>query len=137
MSVPSYPGILSSKKESTHLEREDHLGMAHALVDAIRQRDRRIEDLERALIQERARTREEPVPDMFWNDGNPHEVASSSIFALVDEEWANGVVVIGDTLTIQQAVSLPTIKVRVVKGSEPYTVDYEVVEETETTEVPA
>ncbi len=68
------------------------------------------------------------APDMFWNSPNTWERAES-IFELVDRAWAYGNAEIGDTLTIQRAVRLEDIQVRVIKDPDsPYLVNYEVVQ---------
>jgi len=52
-------------------------------------------------------------PDMFWNDADP-EHGRDSIHEILDDEWGDGILSIGDTRVIQQAVRLANITVRVI-----------------------
>ena len=68
-------------------------------------------------------------PDLFWNDADP-EHCGDSIFELVDREWANGAIDVGDTMVVQRAVRLENITVRVIPDAKnPEYIDYEIVEE--------
>lgn len=69
-------------------------------------------------------------PDMFWNDADP-EMAEGSIHDVIDREWGDGSVTVGDVMEIQQAIRLPNIKVRLIESAEdgPDYFDYEVIED--------
>ena len=68
-------------------------------------------------------------PTMFWNDADP-EKSHDSIFEIVDEAWGEGSAGFMDTMTIQQAVRLPNITVRVISDPEdPEYPSYEVITE--------
>lgn len=66
-------------------------------------------------------------PDMFWNDADP-EHCGDSIFEIIDREWANGALVVGDTMIIQRAVRMENITVCVIPDAQnPEYVDYEII----------
>jgi hypothetical protein len=69
----------------------------------------------------------EPKPDMFWNDADP-ERSRGSIFQIVDDAFGDGSVSFGDVMTIQRAIRLPNVQVRVVPmADDPEYPDYEFV----------
>jgi hypothetical protein len=69
----------------------------------------------------------EPKPDMFWNDADP-ERSRGSIFQIVDDAFGDGSVSFGDVMTIQQAIRLPNVQVRIVPmADDPEYPDYEFV----------
>lgn len=70
----------------------------------------------------------EPVPDMFWN-ADDTEQSHDSIQDLVATAWSNDQAHHGTVLTIQHAVSLADIKVRVVEEEGGNSVTYEQVTE--------
>lgn len=68
-------------------------------------------------------------PNMFWND-NDQEVCHMSIHDVLDAEWRDGTLEIGDTRVIQQAVNVPKITVRVIEDENVFgEFDYEIVEQ--------
>jgi hypothetical protein len=70
----------------------------------------------------------ETKPDMFWNDADP-ERSRGSIFEVVDDAFGDGSVSFGDVMTIQRAIRLPNVQVRVVPmADDPEYPDYEFFE---------
>lgn len=73
----------------------------------------------------------EPVPDMFWNADDTDQ-SHDSIQDIVATAWSSDEAHHGTVLTIQRAVSLADIKVRVVEEGG-NSVTYELVQEDSTT----
>ena len=74
--------------------------------------------------------------NMFWNDADP-ERGHDSIFEVLDAEFGDGVLSIGDTRVIQCAIRLPNITVQVVADPEDEdSFDYEVIAASRTTPTP-
>ena len=65
-------------------------------------------------------------PNMFWNNDDP-ERCGDSIHEILDREWSNGTLEIGATLAIQQAMHMENCMVRVIKGEDEDSFDYEVI----------
>lgn len=66
--------------------------------------------------------------DMFWNDDDP-ETCGECIQEIIDREYGDGTVRIGDTMTIQQAIRLQNIQVRVIAAKDdPDSWDYEIID---------
>ena len=71
--------------------------------------------------------------NMFWNDADP-ERGHDSIFEVLDAEFGDGVLSIGDTRVIQCAIRLPNITVQVVADPEDEdSFDYEIIAASRTT----
>lgn len=68
--------------------------------------------------QQEAQPQAEPMkPNLFWNHDDP-EIGETSIHDVIDREWNGGCLKHGDVMEIQQAVSLPNIKVRLIPSAE-------------------
>lgn len=66
--------------------------------------------------------------DMFWDADDPEQCAES-VHEVIDREYGNGSVNIGDTMTIQRAAKLPNIQVRIVAAEDDADDwDYEVID---------
>ena len=66
---------------------------------------------------------EQDKPNLFWNDDEP-ERSYSSIDELLNDEWCNCDLKAGDTRTVQQAIRLPNVVVRVISVSEDGDINY-------------
>lgn len=51
-----------------------------------------------------------PEADMFWNNDDPERCADS-IHEVLEREWQDGILQVGDIRTIQQAMKLPNVRV--------------------------
>lgn len=89
--------------------------------------------LKLALAQINTPAAIEPEPDMFWN-ADDTEQSHDSVQDLVATAWSNDEAQHGTVLTIQRAVSLADIKVRVVEEEGGNSVTYELVQEDTTTQ---
>lgn len=140
----AYPGSMMPRGDrGTYLDRNDHVSLAEALLEAIAEKGRCIADLEFAhqqlgiIAQERGAKIDELKaklePDMFWNDADP-EMASSSIYDVVNDAFNDGTVNAGDVMTIQQAVRMENIQVKLIQDPEnpDDSIEYEVVTSTAT-----
>ena len=59
-----------------------------------------------------AQLSEPPEADMFWNNDDPERCADS-IHEVLEWEWQDGILQVGDIRTIQQAMKMPNVRVRV------------------------
>lgn len=74
----------------------------------------------------------QPKPNQFWNNDDPDR-CHSSIHGALEREWLDGLLEIGVEMTIQQALRLPNIKVRVIADpKDPDGFDYEEVNDPKT-----
>ena len=68
------------------------------------------------------------APNMFWNDADP-ERGHDSIHEVLDAEFGDGTLLIGETRVIQQAVRLANVTVRVIADpDDEHGFDYEEVQ---------
>lgn len=81
----------------------------------------------KALEAELAACRRDAKPTMFWNNDDP-ESPYNSIDEFLNEEWCQTGIEVGDTRTIQRAIRLTNVTVRVTAVSEDGDIDY-IVEE--------
>lgn len=76
----------------------------------------------------RAEASKDAEPNMFWNDADP-ERGRDSIHEILDDEWGDGILKVGETRVIQRAVRLANITVRVIADPDDEdSFDYEEVE---------
>jgi len=68
-----------------------------------------------------------PDGNMFWDADQPEEGGKGSIDSLVVHAWENGVEA-GSEITVQRAIRLPDIRVRIIED-EHGDPDYEVIAE--------
>lgn len=86
-----------------------------------------IDNMTTGLVRANASCQDEKA-DMFWNDDDP-EQCGQSIHEIIDREYGDGSVNIGDVMTIQRAVSLPKVDVRLVAAKDAGDDwDYEIIE---------
>jgi hypothetical protein len=70
-----------------------------------------------------------PVPDMFWNHDDADKLYSSISEFLNDEMCSGTELAIGDIRTVQRAVRLPNIDIRITSvNDDECDADYEIVE---------
>jgi hypothetical protein len=80
-----------------------------------------------AAWKEEAQSADSRDADLFWNDADPEQCAYS-IHEVIDREYSDGSIRIGDIMTIQQAIRLPNIQVRIIASEDdPNDWEYEVI----------